>query len=325
MEFRIINLEGVTEKDLLSAIKDNAATASLCREQIRKMKAAAAKTKKVIPTPITEEIEVTLPVATDEEDVDDFEGEVDYYLSQLKDLTAENIDELIEDSLPVSKKQNARLILLRLKLESLRNLRELNEVLEDEDLTEEDLIMFKDEAELEKKKISYIDSALSTPEQATHVQGPVEQNRLIFVPTISGNIRILDEVSRLTPDYYEGFLELFDSIKDGTFKRVKRFTNNNALNGVCEVKGPQMRVVFARLNHNTYALITAFIKKCDNDNGYNSTLKQKVADYRAVADQLKASLSNPDFMYEQRNYEIELYRSLGVDLTAKPQFVKEAK
>lgn len=323
MEFKIINLEGISEKALLDAIKENAQTASLCRESIRKMK-AATKTKKVVPTPIMEDFEVTTSKDVDE-DADDFEGEVDYYLSQIKDLTSDTIDELIENALPVAKKANSKAILLRLKLESLRNLRELNEVLEDENLTEEDLIMFRDEVSLEKKKISYIDLALKEPQERKEVQGPKEENKLIFVPTISGNIRILDEVERLAPSYYEGVIELFDSIKDGTFKRVKRFTNNNALSGTCEVRGQQIRVVFSRLDNNTYALITAFIKKCDNDNGYNSTLKQKVADYRLVADKIKANLSNSEFLEEQRNYEVELYRKLGVDLTTRPQFIKEAK
>lgn len=323
MEFRIINLEGISEKALLDAIKENAQTASLCREAIKKMK-AAAKTKKVVPTPMVEDLEVTLQQNTTE-DADDFEGEVDYYLSQIKDLTLENIDELIEEALPVAQKTNSKAILLRLKLESLRNLRELNEVLEDEGLTEEDLIMFSDDVSLEKKKISYIDLALKEPQEREKDQGPTEENKLILVPTISGNIRILDEVEHLAPSYYEGFIELFDSIKDGTFKRVKRFTNNNALNGICEVRGQQIRVIFARLDNNSYALITAFIKKCDNDNGYNSTLKQKVADYRLVADKIKANLSNRAFLEEQRNYEVELYRKLGVDLTTRKQLVKEAK
>ena len=92
-------------------------------------------------------------------------------------------------------------------------------------------------------------------------------------------------------------------------ENIKKFKNNNALNGIIEVKGFQVRVVFARLNKNTYALISAFIKKCDNDNGYVSVLKQKVADYRSISETLKKNLSNPEFMDQQREYTEGLDRS----------------
>lgn len=324
MEFIVIkDLTDVTEEQLLEAMKKNANTASLCREQIRKMKAAAAKTKKVVPIPDIEEYPQTSAIE-DDEDKANFEEEIEYYISGMKEITADNIDEEIEDVLPVRKNPNYRTILYRLKLESLRNIREIEELFEETDETE-DLTIFKEEIILEQRKIAYIDKALTQQNSSEIIQGPEEKNNIVFVPTSGGSIRVLDEMERIPQEYQAGFKELFDSIQDGTFKGIKKFKNNNALNGIIEVKGFQVRVVFARLNKNTYALITAFIKKCDNDNGYISVLKQKVADYRLISEQLKKNLSNQEFMDQQREYTEELYRLLGEQDSKGTSYVKGAK
>ena len=324
MEFIVIkDLTDVTEEELLEAMKKNANTASLCREQIRKMKAAAAKTKKVVPIPNIEEYQ-TDSVTIDDEDKANFEDEIEYYISSMKEITADNIDSEIEDVLPVRKNPNYRTILYRLKLEALRNIREIEELFEEADETE-DLTIFKDEVILEQRKISYIDKALTQQKSSEVTQEQEEKNNIVFVPTSGGSIRVLDEMERIPQEYQAGFKELFDSIQDGTFKGIKKFKNNNALNGIIEVKGFQVRVVFARLNKNTYALITAFIKKCDNDNGYVSVLKQKVADYRTISEQLKKNLSNPEFMDQQREYKEELYRLLGEQDSKGTSYVKGAK
>lgn len=324
MEFIVIkDLTDVTEEELLEAMKKNANTASLCREQIRKMKAAAAKTKKVVPIPNIEEYQ-TDSVTIEDEDKANFEDEIEYYISSMKEITADNIDSEIEDVLPVRKNPNYRTILYRLKLEALRNIREIEELFEEADETE-DLTIFKDEVILEQRKISYIDKALTQQKSSGATQEQEEKNNIVFVPTSGGSIRVLDEMERIPQEYQAGFKELFDSIQDGTFKGIKKFKNNNALNGIIEVKGFQVRVVFARLNKNTYALITAFIKKCDNDNGYVSVLKQKVADYRTISEQLKKNLSNPEFMDQQREYKEELYRLLGEQDSKGASYVKGAK
>ena len=324
MEFIVIkDLTDVTEEELLEAMKKNANTASLCREQIRKMKAAAAKTKKVVPIPNIEEYQ-TDSVTIEDEDKANFEDEIEYYISSMKEITADNIDSEIEDVLPVRKNPNYRTILYRLKLEALRNIREIEELFEEADETE-DLTIFKDEVILEQRKISYIDKSLTQQKSSEVTQEQEEKNNIVFVPTSGGSIRVLDEMERIPQEYQAGFKELFDSIQDGTFKNIKKFKNNNALNGIIEVKGFQVRVVFARLNKNTYALITAFIKKCDNDNGYVSVLKQKVADYRTISEQLKKNLSNPEFMDQQREYKEELYRLLGEQDSKGTSYVKGAK
>ena len=92
-------------------------------------------------------------------------------------------------------------------------------------------------------------------------------------------------------EYMPLFKELFDSIINGTFKGLKGFNNNNALNGMREVRGNGVRVVFKRLTKKNYAIVTAFIKRSNKDTGYIDSLKSKVADFRLIRDKIKNNLN----------------------------------
>ena len=105
------------------------------------------------------------------------------------------------------------------------------------------------------------------------------------------------------------FKKLFDSIKDGTFKNVKRYNNNKnyLTSSVAEVKDFKIRVVFDRISKNDYALITAFIKKSDNDRGYRNSLDLKIINYLKQKDRLKELINDDEYMKEQVLLEKELY------------------
>ena len=323
MAFKFIDISDLTEGQLIEVIEENAKTATFTREEIRKLK-AAAKPKTATPSIIIDNSKTEEQPAVDRSD---FEDEVEYYYSQVKEITPATMGEKLHLCVPKRTNKNFEKIILRLKLESLRNIREINEVIREYLSVEdpEEMQMFKDEILFEQQKIAFYDQLLSpVKEEVEQVEEEEQSNRMIFVPTNGGNIRILDEIDHIPDTFYDLFLELFLSIKDGSFKNVKRFTNNAALTGLVEVKNPQSRVVFARLNENTYAIITAFVKKTQRDKGYLDSLKNKAADYKAISEILKRNLSNPEFLELHQQYEDELFRKLGYDPVTKT-FVKGGK
>ena len=323
MAFKFIDISDLTEGQLIEVIEENAKTAAFTREEIRKLK-AAAKPKTATPSIIIDNSKTEEQPAVDRSD---FEDEVEYYYSQVKEITPATISEKLHLCVPKRTNKNFEKIILRLKLESLRNIREINEVIREYSSVAdpEEMQMFKDEILFEQEKIAFYDQLLSpVKEEVEQVEEEEQSNRMIFVPTNGGNIRILDEIDHIPDTFYDLFLELFLSIKDGSFKNVKRFTNNAALTGLVEVKNPQSRVVFARLNENTYAIITAFVKKTQRDKGYLDSLKNKAADYKAISEILKRNLSNPEFLELHQQYEEELFRKLGYDPVTKT-FVKGGK
>ena len=107
------------------------------------------------------------------------------------------------------------------------------------------------------------------------------------------------------------FKGLFDSILDGSFKNIKRFNKSNNKNaGVVEVKDYQVRVVFDRIDEDKYAIISAFIKKCDNDKGYATQLEMKIRNYFIQKSLLKEQIKNPEYIKESRKYQEDLYSIL---------------
>ena len=201
-------------------------------------------------------------------------------------------------------------ILTRLKLESIRLIKEIKDLLAEEGLSLEDMNAFKEELDLELKKIELINKALE-PVKETEQTSTKKDNKLIFVPTSGGDIRVLDEIDSIPYEYYDRFLGLFQSIKNGTFKNVQRFTGNNELNGLCEVKDFKVRVIFVRLTKDSYAIISAFTKKSDNDKAYRAAVIKKYNDFQLAESSLRKNIQNEEFLELHKTYETELFEKLS--------------
>lgn len=314
MEIIRVDLEDITEKRLLAVMNQNKKTISLMRKEIEKLqKASEGQEENEFVIKDTKELEKE---PSEEESIEEstvFEDEVNFYLSEIDSITEENLEEQLETALPVRENYNYEKLLLRLKLELLKNIREVKELLGEEhkNITKEDLQEFQEEIILNQRKIQGIEKALSKTKNQEEKKESV-QNKLIFVPTTGGNIRVLEEIAKKIPnDYYEKFITLFDSIKDGTFKNVKRFTSNNALFGICEVKTSNTRVLFDRLDQHTYAIISAFVKKTTKDKGYQESMKKSIGDYKMMEEKIIANLDNEEYLNINSLYEEELYRILG--------------
>ena len=303
MEFLKANLDEVNLKELLLIMEKNKNIMKEKLEEISKMTAFSEKECKIVlkkPTSIPRK--ETQQAKRD----DSFEEEIYSYLKKLDKLSKENINEMIGKILPERDNYNYERIIYRLQLEIIKTIRDIEIFIRDEELTSEEVNLFLEEKKLEEQKLLYLKNALLPIEEKDL---PVE-NTLIFIPTIGGSIRIINELEKMPLEYYPAFLELILSIKNGTFKNAKRFLNNDNITGILEVKGYQVRVLYERLAKNTYAVISAFIKKTTNDNGYRSSLDQKVSDYFAIKGTIKSLLENPEFLEENKMYEQEVFNIL---------------
>lgn len=238
----------------------------------------------------------------------DNDDEMSFYLDNYKHLDDTFSIQDIIDVLPTKDNYNYDDIVNRLIAESYKEIKEINELLIDDSLTKEELIECKDLITKEKTKIKYIREARNKEDEEVVQE---HKNRIVLVPTIAGNIRVIDELEHIASEYYDSFLELINSIINGRFKNVKTFTSNNNLMGISEVKAFKIRVVFSRLDKNTYALITAFVKKSDNDKLYKETLTKKVNHFKDNEELLKKKLKDEEFMKLNDLYVEELLTLLG--------------
>lgn len=310
MEYIVLDLNQVTEDQLRAAIDCNSRTYHLMTSEIAKLKKVSDMARSEIS--IEDELTNSPSQLEDTTSVDeDFENEVEYYYSAIKELSLDNLEEQMLDSLPSRKNYQYQRILLRIKAEIMRNIKDLKDFLREEKISLVDALELKDEFLLEKEKISIIDQQLRAKQLGLEEETISEENNLIFVPTTGGNIRVLEEIDRIDPEYYDRFNGLFQSIKDGTFKNVKRFSRNSDLAGLCEVKDFKTRVVFKRLNKNTYAIISAFIKKADSDKGYRNMLSSRYKDYQSMEQSLIENSGKEEFIDLNHQYEEELFTRLG--------------
>lgn len=326
MEFIRIDPHEVTSEEIAKAITSNCKTVKLMKKEIEKLeqfnqdyhnsvKTSENDSGKSIEKEENIEEEITSNTPTD------FDNKVDYYYSLIDSIPiSEKLNEEIETILPSNKNIDYNDIIMRLKLEFFRNIKELKEFIEEEDLSVDELKEFKEEIKANQLKIASIDYINSKKEE-NKSNDDSKENNLIFVPTEGGNIRVIDEIKNIDVSFLSDFKKLFDSIKDGTFKNVKRYNNskNFLTSSVAEVKDFKIRVVFDRISKNDYALITAFIKKNDNDKGYRTSLDLKIINYLKQKDRLKELVNNDEYMAKQGLLEKELYSCFANDTLTREE------
>ena len=303
----------------------------LCREELNilqnqetkisklKDEISRLKLKKAVVNKETVKENINEVILEEKKEDDSFKDEMNFYLLSYRQLSEDFTKEEINEILPKKKNPKFKDILLRLSLESVKEIKEVKELLREEEISLEEKELCNKIIESENKKIDYIKSKLIVSDKE-EIEEQEEKNNIVLVPMLSGNIRIIDDLEHIPNDYYEGFKDLINSIIDGTFKNVKTFSNNEGLIGISEVKSFKIRsevksfkirVVFKRLNDNTYALITAFMKKWDNDKLYQESLISKVKEYYLIESDLKKLINDHEFMEENEKNVQQLWNVLS--------------
>lgn len=314
MEFIILDLDDeISSKEIFEVISENHKTSMLIDKEVKKLKELSSKsTKRVEDDNKTPEKEMIYDEA--DEVNSELDDKVDYYnylISSIDDC--EDLQDQIESSLPNPNTGDYKTIVLRLKLKLLKSIKETADFISEcrEEFDDEDLEEYKEEIRLCSKKLEILKS--ESNEEVSENKTSTKNN--FFFPISSmGNIRVIDEIEKISkssPEFCSEFLELFQSIQDGSFKRVKRFLNNNKLVGISEVRGFKPRVVFDRIGKNDYVIITAFLKKCDNDRGYKDSLELKIQKYMSQRDNIVKKLNNPEYRALNEQYTNELFGKLG--------------
>jgi len=296
-------------KYLLKVIEEDCRVSKATRDQIERLKKASINRSNQTEQ---EEIDELNSMFDEEEDlVDPFEDEVLFYLQDYRALEPGFSEDDFFAILPSRKGYNYQKIMYRLIAESIKDIKELRELMYEEDsISSEELNEYNLLLENEKRKIEMLKQALKAPKSMFEEE---TKNTVLLVPTEALNIRVIDELEHVPIEYHERFLELINSIIDGTFKNVKTLTNNKYLSGISEVKVFGARVVFERIGRNCYAIITAFIKKSTYDKAYAETLRSKVSDYKRNAESIKALQYDDNFMQENAEHLAYLLEMPGED------------
>lgn len=318
MDFIILDLNNVSEQSLIECIEKNTMIAKSNRDEIARLQQLANLSKNKIIEDKKEE-EITTSPEEPRETTEEFEDEVDYYYEAIHNLTTIALVECIEDFLPTKDHPYYDILMYRLYAEILREIKDIKDFIGTEELTEEEQAELKREIEISKLKISKIKRLLSEKDKEEEKTPTKRETDLIFVPTSTGRIRVFDELESMPPEYYDELFELFSSIKNGTFKGVKRFQGANYAR-TSEVKGKLMRVVFDRIGKNSYAIITAFAKKFDTSTAYRTSLESVIQSYIPMRETIMGKLSDDEFINMHKELELDLMRRLSP--AKQPQYIK---
>lgn len=302
-----INTDTITDdEELLEALKHNSRVSSSMKQEIKEMEKLDEANKNM-----KFETKRNYTLEDEYEEEQDEDSDYLYYYDPIKEvqenITNEDLNQVIRENLPSKNNPNYFKIISRIMAEILKEIMDYEEIKSDSIGEEEIIEETQKLIDLDKRKINYIRNI----KENSQSEEEVRENNLYFLKTTSGNIYCLNDLDKIKNEYYESFDELFKSIKDGTFKGAKRLnSNNNKTSSLSEVRGFKTRVLFDKLDENTYIIIMCAVKKCDYDNGYKKSLETRGLTYRAMKPKILSQKDNQEYKNENKNIEKTLFLKL---------------
>ena len=305
---------------LLAAINQNLRTTNYMQKEMQKRNTSQSVFVSNFSdeAPLIEEISPFLP----EQENNQFENDILYYMSELSSLKTGSSKDEIREVLPDKDDYDYEKVLLRLMAELVRENNEMA-IFSDEEgisLEEKNFLASEIEENLRRKDIL---KELVTEKEKEEESEVHEENKLIFMPTQSGNPCVISELKHIDSEYYESFASLFESIITGKFKNLRKFSPNSAVAGLFEVKDFAIRVILSRLGPREYCVISAFTKKTDSNKDYQEQINLRASNFRKLEASLKENIKNDEFMQLQATYQEELFNMLGRE--SKKGIQKEKK
>lgn len=162
--------------------------------------------------------------------------------------------------------------------------------------------IFESDLNLVEEKIETI---LDYKEQKDIIKETSTQNKIVFLKNLN-NEPIIFQNLKGCEEYYDSFLELFNSIIDGTLKNFGTYNNNNKINNLFKVKLFKTRIIFSRINEDTFAVLGATIKKCDNDSRHRNFLHHLSLAYENQEQNLINIANNEELLKIEDEYKEKL-------------------
>lgn len=291
-----INTEDIIDiEELEAALIKNEQISRKLKTEIKKLNEikSCCKNSKIVE-PI---IKLSEQIEQEENDTNEYL----YYYEAIKDVKLDIMDndlkQLIRENLPSKGHTNYFKIVSRIKAEIYRELMTFSELSNGES----DLDLLKEikiYVDFLDKKIKFINEI--EQEKISHKESEIENN-IVFLETNSGNIYAFSDLESIDHEYYDSFKELYDSIKNGTFKNVKMFTSSNNKNKtLCEVKSFKTRIFFTRLNKDTYIILQLLVKKCDIDKLYRELLVNRFSVFKNNEEQILNKLNDSNYILKNK-------------------------
>ena len=311
MDYILIDeTESISIKDLESIINSNNTTYDRMKKEYKLLLESAKKEQNsILKSSNNKEIENILSRKNETTIIVD--EETQYYFNEFMNLKINELETEYLSTLPSIKNERyweiINIILLQLNL----ILKDWYECIQELELKKEEYEAAREEInDIYNRRRLLIDAFYQKDDEDEDQETENIENQLLFLKTDAGNIQAIEEIKNIDPSFYERIAELLNSIKDGTFKNVKRLTENDKVKGIPEVKGYQVRVVFERISSNQYVIISIFTKKSNSDRAYRQYLESKISYYKKNKDVIKKICTNPEYIEENLDIDTKLFELL---------------
>lgn len=231
--------------------------------------------------------------------------DVTFYLNQIKECNS--IEEII-NVLPKNSSYDFEVLINTILMHFVEDCVEIETFVASENLTKKEREEFVEELHAKQEIMNAIVAYRNCKFEKTEEE---QKNKLIYLTSSSGNVYALSDLKAIDVEYYDSFLELLNSIIDGTFKNVKSFSNNNKIGLLYEVKNFKTRIVFDRLDKHTFVIIDIFMKKTDNDLRYREQITNRAMKYHNLKENLKMFCGNQMFLEENEQITNEIIGTLS--------------
>ena len=316
------NIYELSEEELNAIIKKNIEKAKQMKQELKRKEKPELTTIKKLEEGLEVYNDLCKEKCEENEEFDEYK----YYYEAIKNIkpnaTDKEIEEIIFQNLPTKNNSKYFKIISRIVVEINQEISEYFELLSittEEDLTgryEEAYIATEDlkneihnYIQLNKKKLLIINK---NHQNQKLEQQKNQENKIIFLESKSGKSMPIEDLKNIDIEYYEAFYELYDSIKQGTFKKVKRFTSTNQkINGVAEVRGNKVRIIFARINVDTYIILQLLVKKCDKNAEYKNNIISRFNHYQIQIEEIINKINDENYLKQQEEYTKEFEKVLS--------------
>lgn len=122
------------------------------------------------------------------------------------------------------------------------------------------------------------------------------QNRIVYLEKPDGTLYVEDDLNHINiPDYaFSG--RLMNSLISNTITREKRFHNFKDFKELSAIRKGNSRILFARLDSNTIAILGIFTKRCQNPTVYVDFIRKRAKRFKEQKEMLKEKINEGSFI-----------------------------
>ena len=233
------------------------------------------------------------------------------YIKKILHLSLEDLKVYLEDLNSNNELSKEFIIYLMLGVSSEINTYKL--MLEDA-FNNKDLELIKDINE-EIIKLNNMNNLLKNYKNIDSVIKKEEYNKVLFFETSSKRAYFIEDIEG-DFEFYNSYFNLLNSIIVGNPLKMKRFNNNDTLIGLTEARDidGNTRIIFDKIDNNTYLIIHAFIKKSDNDKLYKERIVNRYKLYLEQKSKILSNIDNEEFLERQHSFVEQLENMFDKDI-----------